>query len=289
MSGITRRCRPTWGASILGSCERRRYHCLVQPSRQLPHAAERPTVSQHSATLKMEPVYVGGARGYLIDGTLYRSKKALVEAVRAVLHAYEPGASVSDPHFNFLLDLLSYHPEAEEKIGSGVVAFEVRAVPGYEHVSGFWAIRNDGSEVAWSYTKVISPPKPFALFRKVCRATVADQICEFRAEWFRAHAKSGHFVCAVTGEEVPAERAHVDHEPPLTLDALVRAFVAERGIDVREVALPETEDTGIGYYFADAALAEDWRAYHQLHAKLRIISDTANLSDVKKAAARRAG
>lgn len=130
----------------------------------------------------MDPVYVGQKPGYLIGDTFHPSKKKLVQAIREVLHAYEPGATVSEPHFEFLLDLLNHHPEAEEKIGSGVSAFEVRLVPGYEYVSGFWAIRNDGAQVAWSYTKVIYPPKPFAHFRKVCRAAVADQMLAYKLQ-----------------------------------------------------------------------------------------------------------
>lgn len=240
----------------------------------------------------MKRVRIGDQKGYLVGGTLYRTKKALTAAVRSILHAYEPGTHVSQQHFDFLLSLLSYHPEAGEKIGGGVAAFEVRPVPGYEHVSSFWAVRQDGREVAWSYTKVVNgSTKPMARFRKACRAAIADQLLDFKLCWFQEHAEGGHFTCPVTGERIAAERAHVDHVPPLTLDALVRAFIKARGLDVNRVgshdSLPENDETGIGRVFADISLAEDWQAYHRENATLRVISDTANLSHVKKHSTRR--
>jgi len=230
----------------------------------------------------MKPVYIGKKKGYLVNDVLYRTKKDLVDAVRAILHAYDAGSKVSKNHYDFLFDLLSFHPEADEKISSGILSFEVRSVPSYEHVKGFWAIRKDGEEIPWSYTKVIYPPKPFTLFRKVCRAVIADQMVDFKSNWFKNNAKQGCFICSITGETFPAERAHVDHEPPHTLDALVRAFIKKKNIDVSKVSLPETKDTGIGYYFSDITLCKEWQLYHQKHAKLRVISDVANLSHVKK-------
>lgn len=239
----------------------------------------------------MKPVRVGEQKGYLVGAALYRTKKELVEAVRSILRAYEPGSTVSEEHFDFLLGLLAHHPEAEEKMRSGVASFEVRPVPGYEHVSSFWAIRNDGEEIVWSYTKIINGrTKPFARFRKVCRDAVADQLLDFKLRWFKNNAEGGGFTCPITGETVATGRAHVDHIPPLTLDALVRAFVADRSLDINRAgsheALPENSETGIGRVFADAALSVGWQAYHLKHAKLRVVSDTANLSHVKKAAAR---
>jgi len=242
----------------------------------------------------MKPVRVENQKGYLVDGTMYRTKKELTDAVRAILSAYEAGARVTQRHFDFLLSLLSYRPEADEKVGVGVAAFEVRPVPGYEHVSSFWAIRQDGTEVSWSYTKVINGSrKPMARFRKACRAAIADQLLDFKLRWFKEHAKGGYFTCPFTGERVAAERAHVDHVPPLTLDALVRAFIKARGLEINSIgsqeSLPENAETGIGRVFADASLSEDWQAYHRKHAKLRVVSDTANLSHVKKLSGRRAG
>ncbi|PIQ34086.1 MAG: hypothetical protein CO186_08025 [Zetaproteobacteria bacterium CG_4_9_14_3_um_filter_49_83] len=62
-------------------------------------------------------------------------------------------------HYDFLFSLLSFHPEAEEKIGCGISSFKVRSVPGYEHIMAFWAISNDGSEIEICY-----PTCPFRCF-----------------------------------------------------------------------------------------------------------------------------
>ena len=236
----------------------------------------------------MKRVLVGGQKGYLVGGTMYRTKKDLADAVRRVLYSYEAGATVSDEHFAFLLDLLSHHPKVSKKIDR-VCAFEVRRVPGFEHVCAFWIVYDDGRAAAWSTADVISPPSPLARVRRVFRYTIVDQLREFKASWFRENAEQEHFTCAVTGEKVSAERAHVDHEAPHTFDALMRAFIESRGFHIESIELCSSKDDEVGRRFADEILAQDWYDYHRMHAHLRVISDTANMSHAKKRSASRAG
>ena len=220
----------------------------------------------------------------MVGGTLYRTKKDLTAAVRPVLYAYKPGSRVSAEHFEFLLSLLSHHPEVDRKVAGGIQAFEVRPVPGFTRASAFWIIRDDGSAVAWSYTELISPPSPLARFRKVCRYAVDADLRVIKAAWLRDNASDGHFTCSVTGERVSAGRAHVDHVPPDTFTALIKRFVAERGIDLRSIELPGNSGEEIGRQFPTPEMEEDWLSFHREHANLRVISATANLSHVKKKA-----
>ena len=232
----------------------------------------------------MKPVRVGDQKGYLVGGTLYRTKKDLTAAVRSILRAYEPGSRVSPEHFGFLLSLLSHHREVDRKMEGGIQAFEVRPVPGFERVSAFWIIRDDGSAVAWSTTELISPPSPFARFRKVCRYAVDDDLREVKTAWLRDNASDGHFICPITGERVPAGSAHVDHVPPNTFAALIKRFVADRGIDLEAIELPSSPGEEIGRQFPTPEMEADWLSFHREHANLRVISATANLSHVKKKA-----
>ena len=236
----------------------------------------------------MKPVRVGDQKGYLVGGTLYRTKKDLTAAVRSILGAYDPGSRLSPEHFDFLLSLRSAAKPKGDEANVGISAVEVRRVPGFERVSAFWFILDDGSARAWSYTETISPPSPLARFRKVCRYAVDDDLRGIKAAWLRDNASDGHFICSVTGERVPAGKAHVDHVPPDTFTALIKRFVAERGIDVRSVELPGTPDEEIGRQFPTLEMEADWVAFHREHANLRVISATANLSHVKRKA-RRAG
>jgi hypothetical protein len=231
---------------------------------------------------RMKLVTHNGSKGYLIGQYFFKSKKDLLISVRTILHAYTLFSSVSEAHHDFLFNLIACHPEAELKIGAGIKFFEIRPIPRYKHKRGFWIIREDGSEVDWSYTKIIYPLNQFALFRRVCRVAIADQLLEYKLKWFREYAKQGSFVCQITGETCSVECAHVDHEAPLTLDALVKAFVAEYQVDVDNVTFQEVVSEGVGYIFDDMALKAQWQAFHQLHAKLRVVSDTANLKLAKK-------
>lgn len=232
----------------------------------------------------MKPVRVGDQKGYLVGCTLYRTKKDLTAAVRAILNAYEPGSSVAPEHFQFLLSLLSHHREVNRKMEGGIRAFEVRPVPGFERVSAFWIIRDDGSAVAWSTTELISPPSPLARFHKVCRYAVDADLREVKVAWLRDNASDGHFTCSVTGDRVAAGRAHVDHVPPDTFAALIKRFVAERGIDLESIELPSSPGEEIGRQFPTPEMEADWLSFHREYANLRVISAAANLSHVKKKA-----
>lgn len=84
---------------------------------------------------------------------------------------------------------------------------------------GFVVHRVDGSSTDFSYYSCITPPDNTALVRKAMRRTVTDRITEFK----RASAARAPLGCAVTGEALSWDGAHVDHASPVFI-----ALVAQR-------------------------------------------------------------
>lgn len=101
------------------------------------------------------------------------------------------------------------------------------------------------------------------------RRAVADQVITFK----RAAVAQGPLVCAVTGESLTWDGAHVDHAPPVFLTladqwaALVGGYPA--------ILLSPAKDGEIGRTLLDP---EPWQAFHQEHAHLRMVSRLTNLS-----------
>ena len=84
-----------------------------------------------------------------IGGIFFEKKGDAREYLKSMLNKYKPEEIVSAADAAFLHQTLLRHPEADEKIGCGVESFFVRRAD-YNTIC-FWARRNDGSEVRFSY------------------------------------------------------------------------------------------------------------------------------------------
>lgn len=66
-----------------------------------------------------------------------------------MLYRYELGDKVSADDATILTDLVSMHPEAADKIGTGIKSFSVRS--GDFGTQCFWVNRTDGTTVKFSF------------------------------------------------------------------------------------------------------------------------------------------
>jgi len=85
------------------------------------------------------------------------------EFFTAMLNRYGIGDRVSSEDAAHLFALLDRHDEREEKVGNGVVGFEVNTPP--EDVPQFskrcfWVVRNDGTKIDFSIGHCLKP-KPY--------------------------------------------------------------------------------------------------------------------------------
>ncbi|CAL9666091.1 hypothetical protein SUDANB1_07220 [Streptomyces sp. enrichment culture] len=91
----------------------------------------------------------------------FTSKTDALARCQDILRSY-PGApgtgagqpqEVTDPdHVRFLSDLVKRHPEAEEKIGTGISGFKVQINPeGTGNTRCFWVIHPDQSATHFSF------------------------------------------------------------------------------------------------------------------------------------------
>lgn len=91
----------------------------------------------------------------------FPTKTAARARCQEILYSY-PGApgtgagqpqEVTDPgHITFLAELVKRHPEAEEKIGSGIAGFRVQVNPdGTGNTRCFWVIHPDGGATHFSF------------------------------------------------------------------------------------------------------------------------------------------
>lgn len=204
-------------------------------------------------------------------------KTKLRERARSILHRTTLGESLSGEDLAFMIELLSRHKNAERKVGVGVASIEVEAVPAWGRSARcFWLTRIDGSRTDFGIDSCLSGGSHEADVRAALRAEVADQVISFA----RATFDAGPVVCPVTGEVLRREISHVDHAAPVTFLALATEWLESR--DVARVELDGDADGETTARLRDRALAEDWRAFHQRRAVLRVVSVRANLSLLRR-------
>lgn len=198
-------------------------------------------------------------------------KKLVGDRAREILNRATIGQPIAGDAESFLRDLVTLHPEAEDKIGCGIDRFEVRQNEWKGRT--FWLVRLDGTETDFSFLKCLTPPTAEQDFAHACRCCVVDQILAFKNAIFD---RSPSIECPVTGEALTRQTAHIDHAPPNTFRELVARFAAQIP-DIRAAVKP-TADGDLRTTFADPSVAARFSEFHRANATLRAVSRRANLS-----------
>lgn len=90
---------------------------------------------------------------YTINGKKFPTQKDLIKSIQSILHGYPLGNYLNKNDFEFIMDLLSHHSEAREKIGCGVEA--ITTGKNQHGTTSFYIKRKDGSGDDFSYLDCI--------------------------------------------------------------------------------------------------------------------------------------
>jgi len=218
---------------------------------------------------------------YLIGDLIFRTKTEAERHIRSILHNTPLGHALNEEDAAILLALLDSHPNRDAKIGVGVESFLVRMCPIWRNNRQFVLVRTDGTSTDFSFKECLSPASPLQMFKRACRHAIADQILAFRnAEMDRMLGDV--LVCPVLRIPVAPDGAQVDHEPPLTFDSLVLAFIEQERTDIEAIRVTGFGDNEMRKDFEDSAIRERWQEFHRTNARLRLVSKKANLSNIRR-------
>jgi len=205
-----------------------------------------------------------------LGGREFRTKGEAAKEISRIIHEAPVGVQL-DQHFPILMDLLRGHPNAEKKIGVGVVFFRV-TVNKYKSRS-LEAVRPDGTTTDFSYRKCLREPTRWEEFVAALRHAVEFDVISARD---RAFAGAERIACPVTGKMVTKAEVEVDHAPPDTFEALAEEFATKETVDRKNPPITESEDGAIGRFVSDLELCERWKRFHKERARLRVISTEAH-------------
>jgi hypothetical protein len=212
-----------------------------------------------------------------IGNLIFPTKKTAKDFVREIISRHAAKSSLAAEDFSFVSDLLAIHPESEQKIGCGISRIFVDFDAQYHRNKCFYLERHDGSSTDFSWVSCIDGRNIRRETFDAFRNAVTDQIDSFKSKQLLA----GIF-CPYTSESLHNGNCHVDHESPLTFYNLVNNFIAEKSISILDVKISAPEDNQFTANLIDKNFIEQWQKYHLKTAKLRVISQTGNLSHAKK-------
>lgn len=222
----------------------------------------------------------------LTNGKTWASQKAAKAHFKEILHGYANGAIVDDPgHHDDLAALVTRFDEvlpAEERKGAaGIARFERRLNTGAGFATpGFWLVRPNGEATDFSYLRAIEGrAKSRDLeFADACRRAVASELDAFMRSEFTG-SLNGVVACALTGAPIAQAEAPADHHDP-SFASIILSFRQAQGWAGAAPAgvLTTGADAQTTTTFVRAADEAAFRAFHQAHAKLRVVSAAANLA-----------
>lgn len=198
-----------------------------------------------------------------IGAMTFKTKEAARAYIRTnVIAAFDGDPRIpAGPMHDFVDDLLNLHPDAVEKIGSGVDRFRVdpasnwkTGVPVRPTNRTLVVVQTDGNSIDWSWDGIIKDPSELTQKRTALRNATYSRIQALK----RAAFASGAITCARTGLPIARpEDAQVRYHRP-TFAALADGFAATVG----GWAAIATSSTGAGAEIADPLIEADWFTYY---------------------------
>ena len=198
-----------------------------------------------------------------VNGQKFPTKKAITEAVRAIVNAPPLNTCLQPYDEAFIGAVLKHHPEWAEKSAGGVAAIEVRMNVGAHFANrGLWLVKQGGGAVDISWVVAINAetPDPMVFVRDAARHAITNQIAYARTRCTGT--------CAICGGSVQGQSIDINHRWPQTFEALLADW-----LNGREVP---TKDVGTHSVFARAQDSVDWEEYHRLFAHLEVTHSTCN-------------
>lgn len=209
----------------------------------------------------------------------FDNQSKATEFFREMLGRYKAGDRVSDDDALDLSALLERHDEYPQKVGAGVDHFELMAT---DHGTNcFRIVRVDGTGTDFSYRHCITQRLPTRKqeVASAFRRAIQLDLYAARDKFFSEHRDGdGKVMCAVTGERIARDEAHMDHRPPMTFEVIVTTFLEGRGMSLDQVPITSGQDEQVSPQVTDQALAEAFRGYHSRVARLDIVKIAVNLA-----------
>jgi len=211
-------------------------------------------------------------------GSIRFATKADAERhIRAILETHRPqfGTKELSPGARaFVLDLLELHPHREIVVGSGIDKILCQLIE--NGALRFLIQRTDGTMWDVSWRGCLTPPTPLKRLLAVLRSEVQYQIDDFRDSLIFPQD------CPFTAEVIYRKNCHIDHATPETFAVIAADWLRITGYSEESIELLHKSEYGGRATIKDRVIAAQWQTFHKSRARLRAVSQKANLSVLRR-------
>lgn len=202
----------------------------------------------------------------------FETQKQALNYVRELLYILEHKKFVDSTsnEWTFLNDLLARHPDYKEKFGVGISKFLIGRNTNGDIELNLERVDGSFSDVSWIKCVTGKATTALSNLKAAMRVEIDPQITDFKEENFRAG-----IICDLCSLEIykmnDCNADHIKHFDILALD-FIRMYPAYPTVFVDQ---PLTNKAM--FRDEDREYAENWSAYHQNIAELRLVHEKCNL------------
>ena len=215
---------------------------------------------------------------YQIANEAFLAKNNINARCQAIIAATPNGQTIGEADAQLLFEIFQFHDEWVEKSAGGVVTISTQSTPHGTRCFVLRTISGESIDISFRTAVRLIPtarsttllPQALLDFRNAAHEAVKTQIFDFRDSALRLEQN-----CPITSETLNRLICAVDHTPPKTFDQLLFDFCTCRSVDPLVVAVGSLGGTVA--ILEDTDLRTAWQLYHQLNAKLRLLSRIGNL------------
>lgn len=240
--------------------------------------------------------------GIKIGNRNFKFKKDALSFYKEILNSYDFEQSLSDTHYDDVLDLIDYDyknylvttdtsafieqqltfelefNDSTETNKEDYSIIDIKIGRAQYNTKCFEVIYANGASAFISYVRIIrnKPFPPETIFLKACRNIVQEDLFAVKQKFFDEFSVKGQVKCQETNKLSFWEELVVDHRQPNTL-----SVIADRFKEVNNLQLSEIEyfsDDKNQLMFKNTELRKAFGEYHKQKATLRIVRKECNSS-----------
>lgn len=206
---------------------------------------------------------------YVVGGVGFTTKEAIQKRCQQILQQYQFTQQVTGQDLDIVFHIYSMHPDKPQDKAIKHISVEKSR---YKTLY-FLVHYEDGTQDDFSYIKALEGKlmTPRQHFVEAARLIIGNQVNTFKKDVFRR----GRVFCAVNGEELDWDSAHVDHFEP-TFDEIIDRWISANPALIE--TLTYTHVKGLGKTLTDKSVETAFAKFHKKHANLRVVSAQWNLS-----------
>jgi len=175
----------------------------------------------------------------------------------------------SGPLFDFLSGILNNHYSSIDKIGCGILDFEIKSCHINKANKSIYINRKDGSSVNFSYYKAISgkETKKYIEVKRAFRWCIKEYTYNYKFKYFKNNKDcNGNIKCEYSGRVIKWDECHVDHAGSNSFDVIVYKFMKSHGVGLSSL---EINKNGYGSKSVPEIMDQHVnKAFYDFHANL---------------------